>query len=105
MAALKYSGDPALTVRRAAVCSGSGSSLMGAFFASGADVYISGDLKYHDARDAEAAGLGLIDVGHFASEHLIVAILADRLRKAAEQRALPVAVEACSLENDPFVFI
>ena len=100
---LRYSGNPELPVRRAAVCSGSGSSLMGAFFASGADVYISGDLKYHDARDVEAAGLGLIDVGHFASEHLIVGILAERLRATIETLSLPVIVEECTLESDPFV--
>ena len=100
---LRYSGNPELPVRRAAVCSGSGSSLMGAFFASGADVYISGDLKYHDARDVEAAGLGLIDVGHFASEHLIVGILAERLRATIKTLSLPVIVEECTLESDPFV--
>ena len=100
---LRYSGDPGLRVSRAAVCSGSGSSLMKAFFASGADVYISGDLKYHDARDVEAAGLGLIDVGHFASEHLIVAVLAERLRAGLERLSLPADVEACTFESDPFV--
>lgn len=102
---LRYCGDPDMVVRRAAVCSGSGSSLMGAFFASGADVYISGDLRYHDARDAEAVGRGLIDMGHFASEHIIVGVLAERLRKVLETRSLPVLVAECPLEKDPFVSI
>ena len=105
VALVRYCGDPDMVVRRAAVCSGSGSSLMGAFFASGADVYISGDLRYHDARDAEAAGRGLIDMGHFASEHIIVGVLAERLRKALETRSLPVQVAECPLEKDPFVSI
>ncbi|WP_373499065.1 Nif3-like dinuclear metal center hexameric protein [Desulfococcus sp.] len=103
--ALRYSGDPDMAVRRVAVCSGSGSSLMGAFFASGADVYISGDLRYHDARDAEAAGRGLIDMGHFASEHIIVGILAERLRVILKKMSLPVLVAECPLEKDPFVSI
>jgi dinuclear metal center YbgI/SA1388 family protein len=102
---LRYCGSPELPVRRAAVCSGSGSSLMGAFFASGADVYISGDLKYHDARDVEAAGLGLIDMGHFASEHLVVGVLARRLQAAVEEMSMPVVVVPCSLERDPFVAV
>lgn len=102
---LRYSGDPNMVVRRAAVCSGSGSSLMGAFFSSGADVYISGDLRYHDARDAEAAGRGLIDMGHFASEHIIVGILAERLRVMLERMSLSALVEECPLEKDPFVSI
>lgn len=105
VALVRYCGDPDMVVRRAAVCSGSGSSLMGAFFASGADVYISGDLRYHDARDAEAAGRGLIDMGHFASEHIIVGVLAERLRKALETRSLAAQVAECPLEKDPFVSI
>jgi dinuclear metal center YbgI/SA1388 family protein len=102
---LRCCGKPDLPVRRAAVCSGSGASLMGAFFASGADVYISGDMKYHDARDVESAGLGLIDMGHFASEHLVVDVLTRRLKAAVEAKSMPVAVEACSLESDPFIAV
>jgi dinuclear metal center YbgI/SA1388 family protein len=103
--ALRYCGDPSLKIRRAAVCSGSGSSLLGAFFASDADVYISGDLRYHDARDVEAAGRGLIDVGHFASEHLIVGVLTERIRTKLKEMSLSVNVEECSLESDPFIFL
>jgi len=102
---LKYTGPPDLPVRRVAVCSGSGSSLMGAFFASRADVFVSGDLKYHDARDVEAAGLGVIDMGHFASEHFIVDILVERLRAEVTKRSMTVWIGACSLEKDPFVSI
>ena len=53
---------------------------LSAFFDSGADVFISGDLKYHDARNFEFAQKALIDIGHFASEHLIVETFAERLK-------------------------
>lgn len=99
---LKITGDPDLTVTRAAVCAGSGSSMMGSFFSSGAEVYVSGDLRYHDAREAEAQNKGLIDIGHFASEHLIVKSLADRLKTILEKTGTDVRVEACETENDPF---
>jgi len=102
---LQVAGKPDLQVRRVAVCSGSGSSLMNDFFASGAQVFISGDLKYHDAREAEAADLGLIDIGHFASEHLMVEILAKRLGKALAANKVEVDVEACRLENEPFMLL
>lgn len=95
-------GDAGMAVSRAAVCTGSGGSLMGAFFASGAEVYISGDLRYHDARDAENEGRGLIDIGHFGSEHIMVAELAGLLREAVASRRLTVAVEECRIEQDPF---
>lgn len=102
---LKVSGSPELTVKTVAVCSGSGSSLLKDFFASGAQVYISGDLRYHDARIAEAKNLGLIDIGHFASEHLIVDVLADRLKNIMSKTGFDVKVEAYKLENDPFIIL
>jgi dinuclear metal center YbgI/SA1388 family protein len=102
---IKVAGKPDLPVSRVAVCSGSGSSLMSDFFESGAQVFVSGDLKYHDAREVEAANLGLIDIGHFTSEHLMVEILAQRLNKALSVHAMEVHVEACGLEKDPFMIL
>ncbi len=102
---VKYSGRADLNIKKAALCSGSGSGLLPAFFSSDAQVYISGDLRYHDARDAEAADRGLIDIGHFASEHLIAQVLADRLEKILAERNMPVQVRACSAENDPYQYL
>ncbi len=99
---VKLAGRPDLPVSMAAVCTGSGSSMTGDFFSSAAQVYISGDLHYHDARDIELSGLGAIDVGHFASEHLIVQELTSRLKTLLAERGLSSNVEACSLEKDPF---
>jgi dinuclear metal center YbgI/SA1388 family protein len=91
-----------LAVGRVAVCTGSGSGLLGKFLSSDAQVFISGDLKYHDARDVEWARRGLIDVGHFASEHLMVEDLTDRLAARLKAADLDVTVAACTMENDPF---
>lgn len=102
LASVRVVGRPDLRVTRAAICSGSGSSLLASFFASGAQVYISGDLRYHDARDAEARGLGLIDIGHFGSERPVVALLAERLRQALDAAGAGVLVDVCGLEKDPF---
>lgn len=65
-----------------ALCTGSGGSLMREAIASGADCYITGDVKYHQALDAEAAGMAVLDVGHYASELPAIAILHDVLEKA-----------------------
>ncbi len=96
-------GDPDLEVKTAAICSGSGGSLLGAFFASGADVYITGDVKFHDAKIIEDAGKGLIDYGHFASEHIAVERLAKILGKELSDQGFETAkVEPCLTEKDPF---
>lgn len=102
---VKFAGKPDLVITKAAVCTGSGSDLLKSFHASGAQAYISGDLKYHDARDIEAAGLGIIDIGHFASEHIVVAELVKRLGAILAERRLEVDVFACEIEEDPFVLI
>ena len=82
---MRIVGDETLPVRRVALCSGSGGGLLKTVFASGAQVYVSGDLRYHDARDAQAAGLGLIDIGHFAGEHLVLEPLSEKLAEALRQ--------------------
>jgi dinuclear metal center YbgI/SA1388 family protein len=99
---VKVAGDPNLLVDRVAVCSGSGSGLIHEFISSGAQVYISGDLRYHDARSVEQAGLAIIDIGHFTSEFIIVDELVNRLRKIFDEEQIEVSVEACNNEKDPF---
>jgi dinuclear metal center YbgI/SA1388 family protein len=98
-------GDLDMLVKTAAVCSGSGSSMVGAFFDSGADVFISGELKYHDARNFEFAQKALIDVGHFASEHLIVETFAARLNRHFTDKGMALSVAPYTFEKDPFVFV
>lgn len=54
-------------ITKVAVCGGSGSGLLGAAIAKQADVYISGDFKYHEFFEAENKIL-IADIGHFESE-------------------------------------
>jgi GTP cyclohydrolase I len=103
LSAVKVAGDLQIEVRRAAVCSGSGSSLLEAFLDTDAQVYISGDLHYHAARTVEDAGRALIDVGHFASEHLVIDALVDQVRDAIQDHGWRVSIEPCRLERDPFI--
>ena len=52
-------------VKRLAFCTGSGGDLIGEVKA---DVFLTGDLKYHQALEASHNNLNLIDIGHFESE-------------------------------------
>lgn len=105
LSTVKVVGNPERTISTVAVCSGSGSSLLAAAVASGAQVYVSGDLGYHVARDAQQADIGLVDVGHFASEHLVVGALASSIREAVAASGLSATVEAAGTESDPFQYI
>ena len=66
-------------IRRVAMCGGSGSSLIEAARAAGAQLYLSGDISYHHFFTPD--GIVLMDIGHFESEVEIVDILFSLLRK------------------------
>ena len=99
---VKVAGDLAIEVSRVAICSGSGSSLMQAFLSSSAQVYISGDIHYHDAREAENTHRGIIDIGHFPSEHLMVDALVQQLESIISKDGIEAEITACKIEKDPF---
>lgn len=72
----RFIGEP---VRRVAMCGGSGSSLIEAARAAGAQLYLCGDIGYHHFFTPD--GIVLMDIGHFESEVAIVDILFSLLRK------------------------
>lgn len=73
--ALKYAGKPSDTIQTVALCSGSGGSCMYAAYNSGADAYVTADLKHDHGRVAKEIGLNIIDAGHFETENIICEFL------------------------------
>lgn len=105
LAKVKVAGRADRVVGKVAVCSGSGGGLLGSFLTSDSEVFVSGDLRYHDARAVEEAGRALIDIGHFASEHLIVESLFNQLDRQVKDAGWDVQVAPCRLEHDPFELV
>ena len=66
-------------ISRVAMCGGSGGSLIPAAVRSGAQLYISGDISYHNFFTRE--GFMIMDIGHYESEIEIVDILFSLLKK------------------------
>ena len=98
-------GDLDQRVKKIAICTGSGGSLVREFLDSGADLYITGDIKYHEARDIEAQQKTLIDVGHFASEIIVVDFLARKIRENAMEAGYDLEVIGFKNEMDPFKWV
>ncbi len=73
-----------------------------AFF--GADVLVTGDVKYHDALDAKELGLAVIDAGHFATENILLPVLKEHLEQEAKLLNKEVEISIYN-DNDPFVII
>ena len=64
---IRHTNSLGKKIKRVALCGGSGSSFLPDALAAKADVYISGDFKYHEFFDAQNRIL-IADIGHFESE-------------------------------------
>jgi dinuclear metal center YbgI/SA1388 family protein len=101
---LRLIGADQMPIRKVALCGGSGAFLLQTAHRQGADVLVTGDVKYHEARQAEELGIALIDAGHFATEQLMIEQVTQSLQAAARQLNWGVAFEAYTGEEDPFRF-
>lgn len=90
-------GDPQRLVRRVAIACGAAGSKMGEAIRAGADVFLVGEMQFHDYLAARARGLAVLLPGHFATERCGVEELAARLQ--AEWPDLEVW--ASERESDP----
>ncbi|PIE74628.1 MAG: Nif3-like dinuclear metal center hexameric protein [Deltaproteobacteria bacterium] len=98
---LRIVGDKDLISSHIGVCTGSGISLMKEAFLLGARIFITGDLKYHDAKDAVDLGICVIDAGHFGTEYISSALLKERLDKLLKLKGYEVSTEILK-EKDVF---
>lgn len=78
---IKVIGDINKNVRRVAVCGGSGAEFIEIASKKGADVLVTGDIKYHEAQLAINLGLSLIDANHYDTEKVILPYLKEYIQK------------------------
>ena len=79
-------------IRRVAVCGGSGSFLLSHALKAGADIFITGDFKYHEFFDAEGK-LIIADVGHFESEQFTQELLLELISEKFSNFALRLTTQ------------
>jgi dinuclear metal center YbgI/SA1388 family protein len=77
---IKHTQTLGKPISRVAVCGGSGSTFLYKAIAQKADIYISGDFKYHQFFDAEQQ-LIIADIGHFESEQFTKEVFYELLTK------------------------
>ncbi|MGP4042419.1 Nif3-like dinuclear metal center hexameric protein [Gracilibacillus sp. D59] len=99
--ALRYVGNQNQIIKKVAILGGSGKGYIDIARYAGAELYITGDLTFHEAQDAEEAGLCLIDPGHHVEEVMKQGVKDYFL---ANLDALPekIEVEISRLSTDPF---
>jgi dinuclear metal center YbgI/SA1388 family protein len=90
-------GDPQCPIKRVAIVCGAGGEMMPDALRARADVFLTGEMRFHDYLHARAQGLALILPGHYATERCGVEDLAERLHKQFPQ----LHVWASMQESDP----
>lgn len=91
-------------IYQVAVMTGSGGGFFREAKQAGAQVLITGDVKYHHALDALTEGVSLIDIGHFAGEIGMVPLVANRLKRFLQQKKSKLPVTETTSQRDPFEF-
>jgi len=99
---LRVVGNAVDPVSHMAICTGSGASFISQA-AGVAEVYITGDVRFHEAQEAESLGLTVIDAGHFALERIFVDLMDAWFEKEGLKSLLKVFKS--TVERDPFTFI
>ena len=93
-------GDPDTMVEKAAICTGSGKSMISDVLAKGADVYVTGDIDHHTGIDAVASGLPIIDAGHYGTEYIFM----KAMRKILEEK-YPSLQITCAKMKSPYMIL
>jgi dinuclear metal center YbgI/SA1388 family protein len=102
---VRVSGEYDAPVATVALCAGAGDSLLSDALVTGADVYITSDLRHHPASEFRenarvSHGAALIDVSHWASEWLWLDTAAAQLREALPD----IEISVSELRTDPWDF-
>lgn len=97
-------GDLKRKVKKVAVLGGAGGRYVKHALFSGADVLITGDIDYHTAHDALAAGLSIIDPGHNA-EKIMKKFVAEYLQLKLGAKKYNTLVYASQINTEPFRFM
>jgi putative NIF3 family GTP cyclohydrolase 1 type 2 len=97
-------GSPDRFVEKVALCGGSGMAFLPRALEVGADVYLTGDVKHHEALEAMGRGIAVVDAGHHGTERVIVPVLGEYLRARAEQEKRELEVVLSRINTDPFLY-
>lgn len=97
----RYAGDLDVQIRKAAWCTGSGSEFMEAAYYEDCDIYITGDLKYHDAQKARELGINVLDLGHWGTEKIFVSNMTSDLIDLEDE---DLELIKSDLDLNPFAF-
>ncbi|MCU7496764.1 MAG: Nif3-like dinuclear metal center hexameric protein [Ignavibacteria bacterium] len=100
---LRYTTGSGAKVKKVALCGGSGSDLIPAAISSGAEAFVTADIKYHTFQDAEGKIL-LVDAGHYETEFPVLEEVKRRFESLIEEKGAGIKVYIYSGTTNPVNF-
>lgn len=97
-------GDLQSTVRKIALVGGDGNKYIYTAKRAGADVFLTGDMYFHTAQDAQAIGLQIVDPGHHV-EKVMIAGVAKKMATLCETKKYRVEFVQSTIHTEPFLFV
>lgn len=102
--ALRVVGPLDRIVQKVAVVGGDGNKYIYTAKFAGADVFVTGDIGFHIAQDAEVNGLSIVDPGHHV-EKVMVKGVAEKMTALCQAQQLQVEFKQSQIHTEPFIFI
>lgn len=99
---LRVVGDLNREITKVGICTGAGAEYALQAERMGAQAFITGDLKYHQAREAAHYGMCVIDAGHYGTEKIFPAVMKVQLEKFLDPQ---IEIIASAVDIDPFTML
>ncbi len=77
-------------IEKVAVCGGAGSDFIYDAYRNNVDLYVTGDIKYHEAQMADELGVSIVDPGHFHTEKPILPVIKKYLEGALDGKRIKI---------------
>ncbi|MEK4494856.1 Nif3-like dinuclear metal center hexameric protein [Ureibacillus sp. FSL W8-0352] len=97
-------GNENSTVSKVAVLGGDGNKYIHIAKRAGADVFVTGDMYFHVAQEAQAIGLNIVDPGHHVEKVMIKGVK-EKMTSLCQENKLDVEFIESEVNTEPFIFI
>lgn len=101
---IRFIGDLDLEISKVGIVTGAGSEFVEEANKKGAEVFITGDIKYHEAMGFLEKNINVIDLGHFDSEKIFARAMKNFIDKNIKE-LLDLKIFVSNYEKNPFKFL
>ena len=97
--AVRAYGDPDKLISSVAVCGGAGGEFASFAKDSGADAYVTGEMRYHDSLDLAQAGFATLQAGHDATEKISIERFGSLFKQKLSELKINIPVHVSQIDS------